>query len=168
MPNLFGMHVINPVGKYFNECVYVHKEFAHLLPHKINMDVVNNRAQELPADFEYDIIRYDRFGGVERDCVSFISVPDFDTADAPINAGAWYIKSPAYIKLGEKHRYTSQKKDPQVYLHKWVYVTPDYKGFNWDQAFLWSERWKGYHNYENLSTVSRWKSFLKKNKTLQS
>jgi len=168
MPNIFGKHLINPVGKYFNESIYVHKDYAHILSDKINLDVLQERMSHLPDDFEFDIIRYDRIGRDDYVNVTFISVPDFDTARAPMNAGSWSIKGPGYIEMGYgNHRYTKQKKDPQVYLDKWMYVMSDYEGFNWDHAFLWSERWRGYAGgRENLTTLSRWNSFLKKHKTL--
>ena len=55
-----GAHQIKPCGKYFNQSVYVHRDYASLIPHKIDMKIVAERAKELPFDFKFDIIRYDR------------------------------------------------------------------------------------------------------------
>ena len=170
MPNLFGMHCINPVGRYFNQSVYVHKDFAHLIPHKIDMEVLNERAKELPTDFEYTLIRYDRGGSPDTVCVSFIQVHDFDDSNDPIGGDSWYIKGQRYLDNGESHRFTSAKKDPQIYHHKWVYVPESYAGFNWKQAMQWSERWLSRRMNDwsfssaDLARLSHWTRFLKKYK----
>ena len=165
MPNKFGMHCITPVGRYFDQSVYVHKDFAHLIPHKIDLQVLEEAEKQLPTDFEYTLIRYDRNSGN----ISFIQVHNFDTDDDPIGGDSWYIKNPRYIAQGETHRFTSGKKDPQVYHHKWVYVPDDYSGFDFKRSRLWSERWRGYAYNGGFSTaqlcrLSTWNEFLKKHK----
>jgi len=163
MPNLFGMHCINPVGRYFDASVYVHKDFAHLIPHKIDMSVLERAINLLPKDFTYDLIRYDRY----LQNVSFIQVHNFDTDNDPVQGDSWYIKSDWKLSRGDTHRFTSAKKDPQIYHHKWVYVPENYSGFNWQDAFQWSERWMsrrynaGFTSAQ-LARLSYWKDFLKK------
>lgn len=165
MPNIFGMHCINPVGRYFDQSVYVHKDYASLIPHKIDLNVLENAIKQLPVDFEYTLIRYDRY----LQNVSFIQVHDFDNSNDPIGGDSWYIKADRWLKQGQKHKFTSAKKDPQIYHHKWVYVPETYTGFDYKASFLWSERWRGYtlnnsFSRSQLCRLSYWKQFLKANK----
>lgn len=66
--------------------------------------------------------------------VSLVESPDWDSAQEPIVGNAYKVTS-AGIKL------TKQKKNPQIYHHKWTLVDEDYKGFNIQDSKKRSDEW---------------------------
>jgi hypothetical protein len=165
---VFGVNKLKPVGRSFNENIWVHKDYAHLLDGRyLDMNIVKQRALELPTDFKYDIIRYQRGGSDDWISVSFIHSPNFDQAHDPIIGDSWCIKGPRRIsQYGEKHTFRKQGKDPMLYHHKWMYVDVDYSKFDTRASLRWSEQW--FNGLERagvkLNYLSRWVEFLKQNK----
>ena len=138
----FGQHLIRPCGRYFDRSVYVHRDYASLIPHKIDMNVVAARAKELPFDFRFDLIRYDRTSNPNFVDVTFIQCQEFDLYRDPVMGDSWSIKGPGSKERWEKkNKFTPMKKDPHVYHHKWMYVPQNYGGFSWNEAYAWSEEW---------------------------
>ena len=52
----------------------------------------------------------------------FIRSPDFDKNDEPIAGDSILVSRDGSFK------FTKQKKDPQIYHHKWLFVKDDYTG----------------------------------------
>ena len=156
-----GAHKIKPCGKYFNDSIYVHKYFASKVK-GIDIHHVHNAADFLPKDFEYDLIRYDK----NTRNVSFIQLIGFDTADVPLVGDSYLVRSDIYAanrKDGKKLKFTRMKDDPQIKLHKWLYVPQDYKKFDWSESVAYSQMLvdKKVPNFQKLSEFVEW---MKKNK----
>jgi len=142
------MHGQKPCGKCFNEYIYIHKDYAHL-NHRINMNLVHKLEEQLPIGFSYTMLRYYKYS-TENYCeASFISSPNFDKEQEPIVGDAWFIqikeevdKAGQMIRREVKRKFTKQKKNPQIYHHKWVFVPEDHPGFDWLKSKKWSEKWQ--------------------------
>ena len=131
------------VGKQVGSTIYLHKSVEDRLP----TTIVDNAKDKLPQDFNYDIVKYDEKNGN----VTFISSPDWDIADEPLVGDAVLIRGDGSI------RYMEQRKSPQIYHHKWLFVGDDYQGFNVPDSMDRSKEWLsipninfnkiGYKNY---------------------
>jgi hypothetical protein len=160
-----GVHLVKPCGKYFDRSVYIHKDYAHLCE-KIDMNIVDEYAKELPKDFEYTLIRYDRAEKKGMVSVSFINLVNFDSADMPLVGDSYHVKGWGWSHISKRYnrvRLIRMKNDPQIKTHKWLYVTPDYKGFDWNEAVNFSKRWTEI-NHNAPQKLSHWIEFLKTNK----
>ena len=103
------------VGKEIAGKVYVHRDYANRLG-----EVASKAVERLPDDFEYAVVKYD----IRSGAVSFISSLDFDTADEPTVGDVITVSSDGTT------RRRSQRSDPQIYHHKWLFVVDDYAGFD--------------------------------------
>ena len=119
------------VGKRMGHDTYVHKDYAKEagLPH----DELEKAKSHLPKDHEYHIIKHNKKEG----SFSFIHSPDFDKSHEPIAGKA--------VKVHKDGRTTTtqQKKDPQIYHHKWQMVGDHHKGFDVEASKKRSEHWRG-------------------------
>lgn len=157
-----GAHQLRPCGKYFNQSVYVHKDYAHLVK-QIDMSIVDEYASELPSDFDYNLIRYDRSEKKGFVCISFINLVNFDSADTPLVGDAYHVKGYGYAHINNRFKrlkFIRMKNDPQIKIHKWLYVPQDYKGFDWNKAVEYSERWTKFNRHAPQK-LSEWIKFLK-------
>lgn len=129
------------VGKYIGGNLYVHKNYVNVFPdsYSIALNALNKNA----PDFTFDIVKFNK----EKSTYSFITSEDFNTKDEPTVGDSIQVDSYGNLKL------TKQKKDPQIYHHKWNFVKNDYSGFNVEQS---------------ISRSISWKSIIGKNKELSS
>lgn len=125
-----GRYKKTGVGKYIGGSLYVHKNYINVFDSSYNtaLQALKKNAPE----FTFDIVKYN----VEKNTYSFISSPDFDTKDEPTVGDSILVDSQGNLKL------TKQKKDPQIYHHKWNFVNNDYQGFNVAQSIQRSITWK--------------------------
>jgi hypothetical protein len=103
------------IGKQLGGKVYVHRQYANQLG-----ALIEAARPTLPADFDYIVVKFNSLTGD----VSFITSPDFDTADEPV------VGDVITVKPDGASRRRDQRADPQIYHHKWLFVADDYKGFN--------------------------------------
>lgn len=103
------------VGKEIAGKVYVHREYGDRLG-----KVVEEAALRIEDDFNYVVVKYDTRTGA----VSFITSPDFDTSDEPT------VGDVVTVSTDGTARRRSQRADPQIYHHKWLFVADDYTGFD--------------------------------------
>lgn len=141
-------------GKLIGGSLYVHKQYADILPKEQLIQALVHLRNHLPQ-FEYTIIKYIK----ENGSFSFIKSSDFDTKAEPTVQDAILVNS-----LGEIS-YTKTKKDPQIYHHKWVFVADDYTGFDVKQSINRSIEWKSKlgTNKEissKIGTLSFWQQWL--------
>jgi len=122
------------VGKQVGNTIYLHKSVEDRLPSVILRDALRN----LPGDFNYDIVKYDENNGN----LTFISSPDWDTAEEPIVGDAILIRGDG------SSRWMPQRPSPQIYHHKWLFVTEDYNGFNVGESMERSKEWLSIPNIE--------------------
>lgn len=129
------------VGKYIGGNLYVHKNYTDVFDSSYTTAL--DTLQKNAPDFKFDIVKHNQ----EKNTYSFISSPDFDTKDEPTVGDSILVDNKGNLKL------TKQKKDPQIYHHKWNFVKNDYSGFNVAQS---------------VERSIAWKSVLGKNKQLSS
>lgn len=133
------------VGKEIAGKVYVHRDYANRLG-----EVVAKAARSLPEDFEYTIVKYDTRSGA----VSFIASLDFDTADEPMVGDVITVSSDGTT------RRRSQRSDPQIYHHKWLFVADDYAGFDVAASKRRSATWLALDDVDKfrIGTKSYWEA----------
>jgi len=122
------------VGKPMMGKIYVHKNYADRV---VPVDTLN-RAKEILnrdfPDFKYNCICYNP--KVET-VVRFDESPDFDTTPEPevsryINVDIAANNGQGSSKMGTSHA---------IWHHKWMWVDDDYKGFDVEDSYNWSQEW---------------------------
>ncbi len=132
------------VGKEIGGAVYVHRNYEALLP-----DPVKIASKHLPTEFDYTVVKF-----VEKEsCVSFISCPEFDSADEPVVGDIVRVDG-----KGSK-RFFRQHADPFIYHHKWLFVMDDYTGFDVSTSKIRSELWLAIENIDKrrIGRLSYWR-----------
>jgi len=110
--------------------VYVHRSAEDILP----TDLLAHRKAALPGDFEiYHVVKYNRRTGA----FSFALVPGFDFEPEPV------IHAVATVSENGRVRVRRYRDDRPIYHHKWMFVAPEYRGFDVRQSEARSERWTG-------------------------
>jgi len=164
-----GAHQIKPCGKYFNTSIYIHKDYADQIPHKIDMNIVNEYVKEIPSDFNFNVIRYDRAEKRGFISISFINIINFDTADMPVVGDSYRVTGWGWSHIQSRFRRVrliKAKANPQIKIHKWLYVPQDYPRFDWDASVAFSKMWTkitGYNGFRGQK-LSEWVTFLRENK----
>lgn len=87
-------------------------------------------SSNLPKEFDYDILKFDK----KNSKVSFIASPDWDIAREPL-VGDSYTTNLLDIQ------FKLIKSKGQIYHHKWMFVSEDYKGFDINKSREWSSIW---------------------------
>ena len=119
------------VGKRVGSCVYVHKLYEdEVIPAKILKAA--KKYLSCSKKFSYDCVKWDK----KTNNITFQWSPTFDYLDEPI------IDMCFLVKADGTSRILPQKKDPQIWHHKWMWVKDDYSGFNVEKSKLRSELWK--------------------------
>lgn len=128
------------IGKKTQEAYYVHKDYESVFP----SEELESSKSKLPDNFKYTIVKRNKLTGE----YSFIKSPDWDKSPEPIVGDA--------IKVGaDKITMTKQKADPQIYHHKFEFVGPDYKGFDYEESKQRSAKWKALPNAKDKAQLSR-------------
>lgn len=121
-------------GKKMGNDVYIHKNYESYLP----SDVLLENKKMLPEDFNYTIVKWNK----KDNSMSFIESKDFDTSDEPI------VDDSCKVSNGNI-RFRSKPKRDQIYHHKWMFVKPEYNGFNYDESKLRSLAWYKKYDYDS-------------------
>lgn len=116
------------VGKWIGGSLYVHRSAEEAIPAPLLA-----QARALIPAVDYAVVKWTP----ANNALSFIESPDFLTVHEPIVGNAYRVAS------GEV-RVTRQKANPQVYHHKWLFVRPDYAGFDVAASMLRSLQWTDY------------------------
>ena len=108
--------------------MYLHRRYEG----KLGKVVVVAKAG-LPDDFDYQIVKYN----IRTDVVSFVQCSDFDVAPEPTVGDIVIIDSKGKV------RRRPQPRDPEIYHHKWLFVSDDYDGFDVEasrrRSLLWMQ-----------------------------
>lgn len=133
------------IGKEIGGRLYVHRSSEHVLG-----EVVCEAKRYLPDDFDYAVVRFDNRQGT----VSFIECQDFDVADEPTVGRSVTVSSGGVLRRRE------QRADPEIYHHKWLFVTDDYPGFDVETSRRRSEVWTQLEGIDRskIGTRSYWES----------
>lgn len=150
--------------KKIGSAIYIHKSATNQLSNQEFLMV--NEAKNILAehiDFEFTMIKVDKGLGT----VSFIYSPDFDSAKEPIVGDS--IKVNLQLRNIIKVR---QKKNPQIYHRKHLFVNDDYAGFDIEEQKAWCDKYdsilptgKGYST--RIGYKSFWDNLLKENGLLE-
>jgi len=135
------------VGKKVGSCIYAHKEYEY----EITPENILNKAKSKLEGFEYSCIKYDKKSGN----VTFQLSEDFDTAHEPIVSRCFLVRADGSTRM------MSEKKDPQIWHHKWMWVADDYTGFDVEESKRRSEQWEDHVNKEEkrkIGYLSFWNS----------
>lgn len=119
----------NP-GKLIGGELYVHKDHEDRLP----QEELEKAKSYLPQEHlnSYNIVKHNKKLGT----FSFIHSPDFDTSDEPISGDSYKVTPEGRVSI------TKQKKDPQIYHHKWQWVSDNSNRFDVEASKRRSEAWK--------------------------
>lgn len=118
------------IGKRQPDTIYVHKEYTKEAG--VPQDLLDTAKKHLPKDHQYEVIKYNYKDG----SISFIGSPDFNESPEPIVGDAIKVNADGKLTI------TKQKKDPQIYHHKWEMVGDDYSGFDVEESKERSRRWR--------------------------
>ena len=136
--------------------IYVHKSNIDELTEE-QTDLVYNalmflRGTEHPSH-TYEIIKID----TKNIAVTFIESFNWDSAREPIVGNAYKVDCDGNVTM------TKQKKNPQIYHHKWMFVADDYTGFDVDRSKDWSRKWQeAIPNDREIKSRIGYKDFWKK------
>jgi hypothetical protein len=114
------------VGKEIGGAVYLHCKYERRLGNALVEVKV-----KLPKDFEYQVVKLN----YRTKAVSFIQCDDFDTAPEPTVGNSLSIDATGLM------RYRRRSRDPEIYHHKWLFVTDDYEGFDVEASRQRSLTW---------------------------
>jgi len=128
------------VGKKMGNDLYFHRMYAD---DYIDKDFYNKLKSYLPKDFDFNIIKYNE----KNRTISFINSPDFNESDEPIVGDAMKVTEDGNTTL------TRQKRIPQIYHHKWMFVKDDYNRFDVDKSKERSARWLKISDKINMSKI---------------
>lgn len=119
--------------KKIGNSIYIHKsnlKELEALIDKNEFKQIYYIKENLLNDSDFAIIKYNK----KDKKVSFIASEDWDISREPI-VGDSYTTNIYDIKL------KIIKSKGQIYHHKWMFVSDDYKGFNIEESKQWSEQW---------------------------
>lgn len=100
---------------------YVHKSNLSELFNKVNDPELEALIQN--TDVEYDVVKYDKGN------VTLIRASNWDTANEPLIDYTVLFKAGSLSEPGVK-----RINGRQIYHNKWMFVSPDYTGFNVEEA----------------------------------
>ena len=118
-------------GKRIGTCTYLHKSAISLLPEDLQILIDTSLQALAHSGHDSDIVRIDS----STSSVTFIDCPTFDYLQEPLAGNS--IKVTAGI-AGKLRKATA---NPQIYHHKWSFVSSDYTGFNVEKSMARSIAW---------------------------
>ncbi len=135
------------VGKEIGGAVYVHRKYECVFG-----AVVEEARKYLPPDFSYTVVRLT----LANSSVSFVEVPDFDTAPEPALGTIIVVKTDGWCRRMEAPR------DPLIYHHKWLFVKDHYDGFDVEESKRRSAAWLALPEIDKLRIGRRsyWRQYV--------
>lgn len=119
------------IGKFIGGERYIHRDYEDHIEDQEGLKKA--KALLSPEHREkYTIVKHNKKEG----SFSFIHSPDFDKSDEPIAGDSHKVSADGKITI------TKEKKDPQIYHHKWQFVGDNYGKFNVDQSKQRSKDWQ--------------------------
>jgi hypothetical protein len=128
-----GLRRAKPVGKKVGKAVYAHRDYeGEIVPEDVlsrALKVLEKESPEMAKN--YNAVKYD----TGEKAVTFQHSPDFDEADEPTVGDSVKIRTNGGVSV------TKQKQDPQIWHHKWMWVSDDYRGFDVPASMKRSLQW---------------------------
>ena len=135
------------IGKHIGGNIYVHKDYIDVL----NVPKLSSYIELLPNNFHYDIVKYDP----KNLSLSFIQSKKFTTEDEPL------IQTIININRDLKIKTIKEKKDPQIYHHKWMFVDQHTQLFDVYDSKIRSLEWAEILcEKSKIGNLSYWKTFV--------
>lgn len=131
---------VKGVGKKIGGRVYLHKSALKLIPKDIQTWIKDQIKDHL-GTVEYDIVSFDANGNL-----SLMQAYGWDTIDEPLIIRAIKIGNDGKIKVTD---YSNRDNVP-IYHHKWMFVSPDYKGFDVTESKRRSIFWQSHPVVQRL------------------
>lgn len=120
------------VGKHIGNSIYIHKQYIFDIMSKQNFIKYEKILLNKYKNFSYDIIKYN----YKTESISFIESKDFNTSDEPT------INNIININKNGDVKFIKEKKNQQIYHHKWTFVKDDYEDFDVLKSIQRSLAWK--------------------------
>jgi hypothetical protein len=119
------------IGKVIGGEHYVHRDYESSISDQPGLETAKSHLSPEHRD-RYTVVKHNKKEGT----FAFIHSPDFDKSDEPISGDSHKVKPDGSVSI------TKQKKDPQIWHHKWQWVGDDYTGFDVEQSKQRSKDWK--------------------------
>lgn len=137
------------VGKDIGQSLYVHKDY---IP-KVFDDMVDDAIillNDVYPDFIFNLVRID----YKKDSIGFYDCKEFDKVNEP-DAGTLVVVSNGEVK--------PPKFVKQIFHHKWLWVSNDYRGFNVGESIERSKMWLKYDDipFNKIGRLQAWEKYLK-------
>jgi len=119
--------------KRIGNCIYCHKSNIDNLD-KESLNMINEALKIINKTLKgFEVIKICK----KENYVTLVKSSDWNSSREPMVEDAYKISlNDGTIKLSKK------KKNVQIYHHKWQFVDKNYKGFNYEEAKKWSEKWE--------------------------
>jgi hypothetical protein len=139
--------------------IYAHKDYIKSLSIIYIPEVIAalQVVKETLDDFTWNTVRIkpDAVGGLDE--VSFQYSPDFDTADEPE-----VVQTITCVPMDNTWEVIRIKRHTDtIWHHKWMWVEPNYKGFDYEASKARSVLWKKFISKDEIPKIGR-KSFWDK------
>lgn len=118
-------------GKFIGGEHYVHRDYENAITDQEGLKKAKEKLDPKHKEI-YNVVKHNS----KKRTFSFIHSPDFDTSDEPISGDSHKIAPDGSVTI------TKQKKDPQIYHHKWQWVGDDYQGFDVEKSKQRSKDWQ--------------------------
>ena len=127
------------VGKKMGNETYLHKSAMDVLPADVQARIAE---AELPPGHEWSVVKYNKKTGQ----ISLIESLDWDTSPEPTVGNSAILKPDGTVKM---HNAPLADANKTIYHHKWLFVRPDYEGFNHVESKMRSRTWQALGNLDS-------------------
>lgn len=132
--------------KIIRNRIYIHRQYAHKIISSNDLASFYDYAYGEIGQFEWNTLRLTKGKCFDFNEISFQLSEDFDTADEPA------VNTTVSVPYdGDIVRVT--KTPHLIFHHKWQWVEPDYKGFDYYKSKARSDLWKPFVNYKELCKI---------------
>lgn len=141
------------VGKQIGSKIYFHiTVWDKIVPEDIwNKALKVLESYKMPLE-AFSTVCYDF---KQPNIIRFDTCPGFNYQDEPMVGSMKFIDVEQGVIIKEKTNY-------QIFHHKWLWVMPDYKGFDVEESYEWSKLWLGKLPEVASGRVYLWEEQLKK------
>ena len=142
-------------GKKVGSCIYVHRQYEDEV---IPEDILDNAKEMLKYKahaFSYRCVKWDK----KTNNITFQWSYMFNHWSEPTVDECYLVKADG------TNRILPQRKDPQIWHHKWLWVADDYEGFNVEESKARSKLWEPHVTKEEkrkIGSLSFWDSIKKR------
>ena len=138
--------------------IYAHRDYIKNLSITAIPEIISafQVAEDILGDFKWNTVRIkpDDVGGLKE--VAFQYSPDFDTADEP-----QVVQTVMCVPHNNTWKVDVREHKDTIWHHKWMWVGPDYEGFDYEASKARSALWRKFVSPSEIPKIGR-KSFWDK------